>query len=95
MMDIIEEGWIRQFKAQRWIVHTNRVEDSIHVYPAEGNCCLTGFGDYVRSPNFIERLLGYTFESKIEKSKEKYQKWCDKQNAKIDAARAVIGEEKN
>lgn len=37
----------------------------------------------VYPPNWFERLIGVTFEDKIERAKWKVQKWCDGRNWEI------------
>ena len=48
-------------------------------------------GWIVSPPNIIERLLGITFEQKVEKTKAKAQKRIDKLNKDIEIANKVSG----
>ncbi len=67
----------------KWIVHTDKERDSICIYLIKG---LIAFIDcnrwYVHVPNFFERLLGITFQQKLNKVYNKAQKIADKLNEK-------------
>lgn len=49
----------------------------------------------VREPNFIERWLGVTFESKIERAKQSAQRWCDNHNAADRRTRLALANVKH
>jgi hypothetical protein len=76
----------------RWVVSTDRVGGSIHVYPTKGYMTVVGLGVpnvYVDAPNFLERALGISSSDKVSRAKGKCQIWCDKENANEDWARAM------
>ncbi len=50
---------------------------------------------YVSPPNFIERLFGVTFESKVERMKRKCQQWCDRRNVKEGLAKDALNQSEN
>ncbi len=65
----------------RYQVSVSKSGESVHVYIKSGSFSQRGYGRYVKKPNFLERLLGITFESKIKKAIEKTQKEIDKLNS--------------
>jgi len=70
----------------RWRVFVSFGGNGVYIEAEKGLlCCRPECGDgviIVDPPNWVERLFGVTFESKIKKGIARCQRWCDKQNAK-------------
>ena len=85
----------RRCDAQRWEVSTERVFGCIKVEAHRGMIIYRDSwggmpgAKYVYPPNFIERLLGITFEEKVAKAQEWCKKFCERENSKEDAGRLV------
>jgi len=65
----------------------------VHVECSSGRVCVialrehsffVGHTEPVYPPNWLERLFGITFESKLRRAKAKTQRKCDKLNKRLD-----------
>jgi len=73
-MDSLKEAGER-YRRTPWEVRTSCVGTAVHVYPGRGMRARTGV--YVHPPNFLERLLGITFDKKLERAAGAIQKVVD------------------
>lgn len=60
--------------------HTHVTNDCVRIQIMTGNFSGLGPGYQVAPPNFIEAILGVTFEDKINHVYKKVQNQCDKLN---------------
>ena len=60
------------------VVATSQENDNMYVYVQLGFSAKYWAGIVVKPPNFIEKALGITQESKLKKAINKKQKECDK-----------------
>jgi len=74
--------------SEKYKVRAYTVGKSVHIYVGKGLGGTTGCD--VDPPNFLERLVGITFESKIKKAIKKMQTVCYKHNKEEDYAKKTL-----